>query len=133
MEGTRVGSFVKGGGVQVVHKSEQFLIYEHFKDDLSRHMKELVTLFSRIGVKDCEKFLSYRRPKPYVDKQDEDFLVLYSKQEMVELLTGGRKRQRHNFFRCNKIKAMLRRNSHLLVHVTVILKSDTSNYRFCVL
>jgi hypothetical protein len=95
MEGTRVGSFVKGGGVQVVHKSEQLLIYENFKDELSRHMKELVTLFSRIGVKDCEQFLSYRRPKPHVEIQDEDFPGLYSNHEMVELLTGGRKRRRH--------------------------------------
>ncbi|CAK9183012.1 unnamed protein product [Ilex paraguariensis] len=56
MEGAQVGCLVKGG-VQDVDEGDKSCS-EHFKRSLAGYINTLVSAFTQIGAKDCEKFLS---------------------------------------------------------------------------
>ncbi|XP_044502931.1 probable ubiquitin-conjugating enzyme E2 25 [Mangifera indica] len=56
MDGAQVGSHVKGGP-QLIEKGNRSCP-KHFKDSLAANIDLLVKEFSKIGVKDCENFLT---------------------------------------------------------------------------
>lgn len=55
MDGAQVGCLVRGG-VQDVDEGDKSCS-QNFKDNLGRYIKTLVTAFTQVGVKDCEKFI----------------------------------------------------------------------------
>lgn len=55
MDGAQVGCLVRGG-VQDVDEGDKSCS-QNFKDNLGRYVKTLVTAFTQVGVKDCDKFI----------------------------------------------------------------------------
>lgn len=68
MSGAEVGSLVKGG-VQNIHKGLDRCT-PHFRTSVAGQVDLLVKEFIRIGVKDCEKFLT--QPKGGVPGGDKN-------------------------------------------------------------
>ncbi|PNX59654.1 putative ubiquitin-conjugating enzyme E2 25-like protein, partial [Trifolium pratense] len=62
MEGVQVGRFVKGGVRDVDDDGDKNS--DKFKADLFGYVKPLVIEFEKIGVKDCQKFMSPTPLKP---------------------------------------------------------------------
>ncbi|KAM1758567.1 hypothetical protein ACFX11_007687 [Malus domestica] len=56
MDGAQVGCLVKGG-VQDVDEGDKSCS-QRFKGSVADHLPMLVAEFTRIGVKDCERFIS---------------------------------------------------------------------------
>ncbi|KAK2423565.1 putative ubiquitin-conjugating enzyme E2 [Trifolium repens] len=62
MEGDQVGCFVKGGVRDVAQRGRKSS--DKFKKVLLGSVKLLVQQFEKLGVKDCEKFMSLTPPEP---------------------------------------------------------------------
>jgi ubiquitin-conjugating enzyme E2 O len=62
MEGDQVGCFVKGGVRDVAQRGRKSS--DKFKKVLLVSVKLLVQQFEKLGVKDCEKFMSLTPPEP---------------------------------------------------------------------
>ncbi|WJX73324.1 ubiquitin-conjugating enzyme [Trifolium repens] len=66
MEGVQVGCLVKGGVQDVDDVGGKSS--DKFKTDLFGYVKLLVQEFEKLGVKDCQKFMSLTPPKPTAPK-----------------------------------------------------------------